>query len=173
MKKRNVIRSIAAGIFCVGVLLGGIGTGMVISDFSAFTYYQLKAPDEEFETEIFTYQIQPNESGEVWVRRLFGEGTCTLSEKNEIPEKTVQVKVVYNSQLCTPNISEEWNGDEESWLKLYLNYHGSTLGNYMKYKEQFLEGLKRRELWEYQEEYVRSVEVLINPADREQIRVDW
>ena len=50
VKKKN-IRMIMAGIFCAGVLMGGLGTGIAFAEISGFSYQSVETPQENFKTE--------------------------------------------------------------------------------------------------------------------------
>jgi len=60
VKKKN-IRMIMAGIFCAGVLMGGLGTGIAFAEISGFSYQSVETPQENFKTESVTY-IMPRET---------------------------------------------------------------------------------------------------------------
>ena len=54
MSKRTRLRVIMAGLFCIGVLTGGVGTGIAFADFSGFSYQAVTSPEDSFKTELFT-----------------------------------------------------------------------------------------------------------------------
>lgn len=165
MNRINQLRMIAAGVFCIGVLMGGVGTGIAFADFSGFSYQAVKAPQEEMETETFTYEIAPEDEERIWVRGHLYDQKCMIVEQEDVPENLVEVEVVYNPELCQPYMETQENA-EETYLALYLDFYGSDMGRMMKYKDQFLEGLKERELREFQVSYVERVEYHINPVNK-------
>ena len=65
-KGKNWLRGIMAGIFCAGVLTGGVGVGVAFADFSRFTYVPVRAEEEAFQTETFTYAIGPEDGERIW-----------------------------------------------------------------------------------------------------------
>ncbi len=172
MIKKNQLRGIAAGIFCLGVLLGGIGTGIALLEFSDFTYQSVPAPEEDYVKETFDYRIMPEEGEMIRLRNYFGGTICRMKEQEDIPVNSVEIAVVYNSKLC--EVATEKGKDNENgeiWINLYLSHVSSEMEMFMRHKDEFLNGLKNRELRDYQEEYVRSVEYRINPADSERFRI--
>lgn len=172
MNKKNRLRGIAAGIFCIGILLGGIGTGIALLEFSSFAYEAVPAPEEDFKKETFYYTIMPEEGERIRLRKYFGGAVSQLKEQEDIPVNSVEITVVYNSKLC--GIRSEKEKDEESgetWIAIYINHIRSDMELFMKHKDEFLNGLKNRELRDYQEEYVRSVEYRINPADSQRFQI--
>ena len=57
--------------------------------------------------------------------------------------------------------------DEENVrLRFYLDCE-SDFEAFMKVKDDFLEGLRRKEIRDYQMEYIKRVEVRVNPEDEE------
>lgn len=170
-KDRNKLRGIMAGLFCVGVLTGGIGTGVAFADFSGFTYALVQADEEAFQTETFTYAIEPEYEGEIWIRDHLGGERCYLKEDEEIRQGTVEIRVVYDAERCSPMMSPQIDQEDDRILDLYLQVYDSDLGNLMAVKDQFLEGLKNGQWREYQIEYVKSLECHVNPADVDRMRM--
>lgn len=170
-KDRNKLRGIMAGLFCVGVLTGGIGTGVAFADFSGFTYALVQADEEAFQTETFTYAIEPEYEGEIWVQDHLGGERCYLKEDEEIRQGTVEIRVVYDAERCSPMMSPQIDQEDDRILDLYLQVYDSDLGNLMAVKDQFLEGLKNGQWREYQIEYVKSLECHVNPADVDRMRM--
>lgn len=168
--KRKKIRIIMAGIFCVGVLMGGLGTGIAFAEFSRFTYHPVKTSSEAFHTEKFTYTM-PQEDGEkIWIRRYFGEAIVKLTEQEDIPRGQMDIYITYNTEACTVEYTDYFDADNEVHLQFYMD-SGNDFENFMKYKDDFLEGLRNRELRDYQIEHIQSMEIRVNPEDKE--RIGW
>ncbi len=169
MNRRNQLRGMAAGVFCIGVLLGGVGTGIAFADFSSFSYRAISVSEEELETETFTYEILPKDEGLVRVSRWLCDQPCVIKEQEEVPENLVEVKVVYNPKLCKPHMQARRNEGGETYLSLYMDFYESDIGRIMKYKDQFLEGIREGELREFRENYVEQVEYRVNPVNRDKV----
>lgn len=172
MKDRNKLRMVMAGIFCIGVLMGGIGTGIAFSVFSSFAYQPIYPPEEIFQTEKFTYSIKPEDSERIWIGRGYGELYYTIEENELLPEETIELSVTYNSEVCMPELITYTDDEKESWLRVRINYQGSNLSSFMKYKDIILEGIRNKELRDYQENYIKQVIIQVNPATRNRLYLD-
>lgn len=169
MENRKKLRMIMAGIFCIGVLMGGIGTGIAFSEFSSFAYQPIYASEEAFKTEEFTYFIKPEDSEKIWIDRYYGESRYKIEENESLSEETIKMSVAYNSDLCEPDFIAYTDDDEESRLRIHINYIGNDLSNFMKYKDIILEGIRNRELRDYQEDYIKEISIQVNPAIRSRL----
>ncbi len=170
-KDKNRLRGIMAGLFCVGVLTGGIGTGVAFADFSRFTYALVQADEGAFQTETFTYKIEQEDGERIWIRDYLGGERCYVKADGQISQGTVEIRVVYDAGRCSPVMTPRKDQEDERILDLYLEVYDSDLGNFMAVKDQFLEGLKDGQWREYQSEYVKSVECHVNPADVDKMRL--
>lgn len=169
--KTKKIRMIMAGIFCLGVLIGGLGTGIAFAEISDFAYCSVKTPQDAFRTKEFTCPIPTEEGEKLWVRRYFAGAMVKLTEKETTPEGKIEVAIAYNTENCSVDYTQYLDAEEEKHLQFYLDT-GSDFEHFMKYKDDFLEGLRKKELRDYQIEYVQSVEICVNPKDREKISWD-
>ncbi len=172
MNRRDQLRGIAAGVLCIGVLMGGVGTGIALADFSGFSYRVISVSEEKLKTEIFTYEILPEDEEEIWVNRRLGDQACVIREQEDVPENLVEVKVVYNSELCRPYMQPHKDDEADTHLFLYMDFYESDIERMMKYKDQFLEGLREQEFREFQERYVELVEYRVNPVNRDKVCIN-
>lgn len=168
MKKRK-IRIAMAGIFCAGVLMGGIGTGITFAEFSSFAYQPVTVPEEAFQTKVFTYQMEEDET--IWIRRYIGGKLCTIEKGEDVPEGIVEIHIVYNEQTCSLEMTDYLDNENMPHLYIYLD-SGGDVEHFMRYKDAFLEGLRQKVLRDYQMEYVRDVEIRVNPKDRERVKFE-
>lgn len=171
MSKRS-LRILMAGVFCIGVLIGGIGTGIAFVDFSGFSYRSVTSPEESFQTELFTFQFAPEENEQIWADRFLGGEPCVIREQEDIPKDTIEIAVVYNSELCAPVMIAENEEEDNMRIHLHLKRFDNGIEYFMKYKDQILEGLKNRELRDYQEEFVKCVEYRVNPENRGRLQMN-
>lgn len=170
MMKRKKIRVIMAGIFCIGVLMGGLGTGIAFAELSGFAYQPVTASPETFLTETFTYALSADEKEKIWIRRYLGDAIVKIREDGEFPEGQMEIGITYNTEACSIKFVDYRDAEDEIHLQFYLN-SGGDFERLMKFKDDFLEGLRKKELRDYQVECIKSVEILINPQDRE--RIHW
>ena len=168
VKKKN-IRMIMAGIFCAGVLMGGLGTGIAFAEISGFSYQSVETPQENFKTESVTY-IMPRETDKkIGIDRFYGGTFCKLECREDIPRGQAEICITYNENACTVALMDDVADDEENVrLRFYLDCE-SDFEAFMKVKDDFLEGLRRKEIRDYQMEYIKRVEVRVNPEDEERL----
>ena len=172
MNRKNRLRGIAAAVFCAGVFLGGIRSGIVFADVSGFSYQEIPPCQEAFATETFICSVYPEDGDKIWLTGDFAGSECVLKEQEDVPENTVEIEVEYNSQLCGIKIRKREYGEDETWIYLQVNPAGSDLGRVMRHKDEFVDGLKNHKFLEYKEEYIKRVEYRINPGDRDKFRLN-
>ena len=157
---------IMAGVFCAGVLMGGLGTGIAFAEISGFSYQPVETPQENFKTESVTY-IMPRETDKkIGIDRFYGGAFCKLECQEDIPRGQAEISITYNENACSIALIDDVNDEENVRLRFYLDC-GSDFEVFMKVKDDFLEGLRRKEIRDYQMEYIKRVEVRVNPEDEE------
>ena len=121
VKKKN-IRMIMAGIFCAGVLMGGLGTGIAFAEISGFSYQSVETPQENFKTESVTY-IMPRETDKkIGIDRFYGGTFCKLECREDIPRGQAEICITYNENACTVALMDDVVDDEENVrLRFYLD----------------------------------------------------
>lgn len=163
--KREKLRLLAGGMLCLGVLLGGMGAGVAFGEFSGFTYRKIAVKEGQLETENYTCSLDTAE-GPFRVLSYTDSAVRSLESDESVPVNTMEVSVVYNSQVCRPDI---WTEEGNLIIDIYGTGSESELERLMEWKDGILEGIKERELRDYQVEWVRSVTCRVNPADLEKI----
>lgn len=94
------VQKILLGIFLGGVLLGGIGTGVALVEYSSLTYGGEKCFGEEnMVTREMDYVFLPEEERvdidrEYWID--------SLEEDESVPEGTIRYEVTYNEKMVEP-----------------------------------------------------------------------
>lgn len=171
MLGKKKIRMIMAGIFCAGVLMGGLGTGIAFAEFSSFAYQPVATPQEAFQTETFIYRLPEEEDKKIRIERYFGGAACKMESREDVPKGQAEIAVTYNVQGCSVEFADYLDDEDNIRLRFYLDC-GGDFENFMKVKDYFLEGLRNREIRDYQIEYVKNVEVHVNPEDEERFYWD-
>ncbi len=181
MKK---IQKIMLGVFCGGVLLTGIGTGVAVVEFSSLAYGGERMIGEtRMETKTLEAEIDPDAG--VWHLSDSYPWSAEISMQTDesVPENTVRLVVTYNEARFTPEVqaavyTDEYvdeNGDtvEEKYpvLELYGIWKDQDeMKLFMEVKDQFLADLKEGKLPSFREpEYVERVEILVNPANEDDV----
>lgn len=164
MIKKKLIRMITAGVFCVGVLMGGVGSGIAFAEFSGFSYQSVETPQEAFKTEKFTYRMPEEIEKKIGIDRFYGGSFCKLESRENIPKGQAEIYITYNTQACSVEFRDVMDNEDNVQLRFYLDC-GGDFENFMKVKDDFLEGLRKKEVHDYQIDYVKSMEVRVNPED--------
>lgn len=163
MIKKKLIRMVAAGVFCVGVLMGGLGSGIAFAEFSGFSYQPVETPQEAFKTEKFIYHMPEEIDKKIGIERFYGGSFCKLESHENILKGQAEIYITYNTQICSVEF-RDYEDEDNVWLQFYLDC-GGDFENFMRVKDDFLEGLRKKELHDYQIDYVKSMEVRVNPED--------
>lgn len=179
---------ILLGILCGGVLLGGIGTGIAIGEFSALKYAGVKTLGEtRMETRELEEEIDPEQG--FWHINLACPGAfeSVLVKDESVPENTVRFRVTYNAARVSPKLQafvdtctyqeeeEAYTQKQDPILELYCAWEEQDETElFMEMKDDFLKNLKEGKIASYEEpSYVEDVEVRINPANEDDIQFFW
>lgn len=165
---------IALGVFCTGVLLGGIGTGVAIVEYASMEYtgeHILGAENMKQETRDMA--VEPEEGKQIQLRMSSYYYDGQIQYEPSVPENTVRFVVTYNPELVTmrPYYEAEylddgdWDREEAYQGTVGLNYFysGSEFDLFMKNKDKILNELKHGKFGSYQTRGIESVEVHANP----------
>ena len=187
------IQKICIGVFLGGVLLGGIGTGIALAEYSSISYGgEKKIGEEKLITENFDFEFDPEKGemmldGSYWSRKA----VHTIVEDPEVPEGVIRYQVTYNPDVSTPFLRMEELQEPESdgatepeaesdeageseqkpepakreqgILSLDAEYHGDGFAMWMEHKDELLAGLKRGEICSYRLLDMEDVQIHVNP----------
>lgn len=167
-------------MFCVGVLLCGIGMGIAFTEFSGLAYggtqilggTDMKTAnlDVEFEPEEEVWNIVGTK---LWHQRYYGYyggvSDTDVRTDNSVPLNTVRFSVTYNAKRVEPFTSLDldratigfgwyWNEDDELALM-------------MEAKDQVLQNLKEGRLVSFDVVEIEQVEVFVNPQNAEDVKI--
>ncbi len=183
---RNV-QKILIGVFVAGVVLGGIGTGIALEEFSGLRYGGRTVVGEEhlvtreldfhFPIEGKTLILGYNYNGSLKQEEL-------LVEDITVPVGTIRYEVTYNEQVVKPFLQfdeyEEEEVEEEIWeeeeteseknepvyagiLRLRASYIGDGFELFMENKDRILEELRQKKLSSYELAEITNLRIRVNP----------
>ena len=183
---RNV-QKILIGVFVAGVVLGGIGTGIALEEFSDLRYGGRTVVGEEhlvtreldfhFPIEGKTLILGYNYNGSLKQEEL-------LVEDITVPVGTIRYEVTYNEQVVKPFLTfdeyEEEEVEEEIWeaeeteseknepvyagiLRLRASYIGDGFELFMENKDRILEELRQKKLSSYELAEITNLRIRVNP----------
>lgn len=178
------VQKILIGTLLGGVLLGGIGTGVALVEYSSFAYAGEKTMGEEnLVTREIDFKFEPEKGKLVvvhgyWDRRNYPNA---LEEDGTIPEGVVRYVVTHNPQTTDVTLSfDTYNQEEEEeeeeeiqsdpanippqgYLSLQVRYVGNDFEMFMQSKDEILKELKQRRISRYNVAYVTDVRIKVNP----------
>lgn len=105
-RKGTVIKT-AVAVFCAGVLLGGIGTGVAIAEYTSLEYTGEHILDEEkMKTENLDVTVVPKEGKKIRIWRNYQVNRVSYGE--DVPMNTIRYTITYN-----PEMVNFWTNYEE------------------------------------------------------------
>ena len=183
---RNV-QKILIGVFVAGVVLGGIGTGIALEEFSDLRYGGRTVVGEEhlvtreldfhFPIEGKTLILGYNYNGRLKQEEL-------LVEDITVPVGTIRYEVTYNEQVVKPFLQfDEYEEEEvevetfeeeetmsekcepiyEGILRLRASYIGNGFELFMENKDRILEELRQKKLSSYELAEITNLRIRVNP----------
>lgn len=167
------IQKILSGIFLGGVLLGGIGTGVALVEYSSLVYAGERQLGEEYVvTRELDYVFSP-ETEEVTIVDSYWEENMDLIEMDEtVPEGTIRYVIDYNEKAVKPSLVY-WEADEEpdeepqsrknTQLQLRVRYISSDFAVLMTCKDEILTELKQKRIFDYDMVYIDDLKIKVNP----------
>ncbi len=101
-------QKILLGVFLTGILLGGVGTGVAIGEYSSMAYLGERIIGEDMTvTEQFDFSFDP-EQGDVRLIRLwygyYGQKRPELVEDVSVPENVIRYELSYNPDTVEPEL---------------------------------------------------------------------
>lgn len=170
------------GMFCAGVLLGGIGTGIAIAEYTSLEYTgEHILGQEDMKKEMLEISVIPEEGKKIRVEGYYGTFPVQFSE--EIPMNTIQYEMTYNPTLVNLHLEYEeenpevWSEEDEESpryqgsVQLEYYYTGNEFDLFMKNKDKILNELKQGKVGSYQTKSVDSVVIRMNPGMKEYVEL--
>lgn len=168
----NRLHKILLGVFCGGVLLCGIGTGIAVTEFSNLEYAGEKLVGEhEMKTETIDVELELGEKPMSILGVMpSGYGVTELIPDENVPENTVRFQISYNAKQVEPVLEQE-----KDQLSLYWHWLSQDeMGIMMEIKDEVIQDLKEGRVASYRTKDVEELKILINPADEEKIEAqNW
>lgn len=168
-------RYIMLGIFCAGLLLIGIGVGVLGLEFSQFTYGGTKYPEGETDHLVETVSIGETDMPILLESYLLDpngnlEAMAKIQVSEEMKPGTVKVEASYQKVPGVEVYLSSHMEDACGYITL-RQYQYSPVATMLSYKDWMLKDLKDRIWCEYIPLRMDGVEITVNPADRERIRL--
>ena len=176
------IQKLLIGVFLGGVLLGGIGTGVALVEYSSLTYGgEKQIGAKNLVTKDFDFSFEP-EKGKLAVNCGWWDyesRRTPVETDGSIPPGTVRYEVTYNEKLAQPYLiydeipmPEENSGPQPSdeaadrvqgRLDVGMRRTASDFALWMECKDEVLSELKQRRISSYDVAYITDVKVRVHP----------
>ena len=188
---RNV-QKVLIGIFLSGVLLSGIGTGIVVQEFSSLGYGGRKLiGTEDLVTKEMDFTLPMDGKTVILGYHGYGrdwEGSLVESREEQNQESQPWEGQSHEEQNQPEQIREEQNQEgqpqegetaEDSQNKepvyggeLYLEtrYKGNDFELFMENKDRILEELKQKKLSSYDIAYITEITIKVNPETKAYVK---
>lgn len=166
-------QKILIGIFCLGIVLAGAGTGIALLEFSSFTYTGVKEAGEmDRKLLSLDYDFKATQEEPITVLGRY-MNSAAVTESEEVPENTVRFLVTYNANTVEPYLNVyEREGFPGEYVNVSWHYINDEFKSFMICKDDLLEGIRKREIASYHTTGIEEVRIMVNPASRDLIRID-
>lgn len=155
-------------LFCLGVLLCGVGAGVAFTEFGELTYGgEQILGDPDIRTENIDVEFEAGEEAcEVWGVDIRNHA---VQVDNSVPKDTVRFCVTYNAERVEP--FAYWSEEEGVIFSWYWKDYGDEMALMMEAKDAVLRNLKEGRLVSFDTPDMENVTVLVNAENEEGVRV--
>ena len=174
---RNLHKALIA-VFCSGVFITGIGTGISFSEFSSFAYSgRTMIGDVKMTTENLDYSFQLQEEqklriyGNYYFHRHSADSTEILPDET-VPENTIRFQITYNEQAVSPYLRDSEQESEDPFVGIEFAYLQNDMELFLAGKEQLLDDIKNRRIGSYETVSVERIRIFVNPASADLVIMD-
>ncbi len=164
-------------VFCIGVLLFGIGVGVAFTEFGGLTYGGTEILGEtDMKTENLDVAFEPeDEVWNIWGTRSWhrgyygGTNDMDIRTDSSVPPDTVRFCVTYNASRVEPFASLDMDSAtiDFGW---YWN-ETDELALMMEAKDKALQSMKEGRLVSFDTVEVEQVDIYVNPQNAEDVRI--
>lgn len=159
-------------VFCLGVLLCGIGAGIAFTEFSSLAYGGMQIlGDPTMVTENFDVEFEPEE--DAWsiigTTGFYRCGNMNIQPDSSVPVNTVRFCVTYNTKRVAPftNLNMDDKRIEFSWYWKNADEMALT----MEAKDIVLQNLKKGKIVSFETVELEEVAVLVNPKSAHDVKI--
>jgi hypothetical protein len=176
-RMRNIHKALIA-VFCSGIFITGIGTGIALSEFSSFAYSgKTTIGDVKMVTENldYSFQLQEDQKLRIYGNYFFyshsGNPTKIIPDET-VPENTVRFQITYNEQAVSPYLRDSEQESEDPFVGIEFAYLQNDMELFLAGKEQLLDDIKNRRIGSYETVSVDRIRIFVNPASADLVIMD-
>lgn len=176
---RNKLKMILLGVFCVGVLITGIGVGVAVVEYTQLEYTGIHVIGGENTTEAkYEFEVELAEGENLRIRNQRGMVEVVYDEA--VPENQVQCSILYNPDIVQvqagiddgAGISDK-ERIENTWLYFSERYIADDFDLLMKNKDMIIADLKEGKFGYYTtNDPVKSITVKVNPKMKDVVYLE-
>ncbi|MCM1253520.1 MAG: hypothetical protein NC321_11915 [Clostridium sp.] len=164
----NKLQKILLIVFCLGVLLCGIGSGVAFTEFGALSYGGRQILGEpDMRTESFDVEFKEGKKLQ-GISGMRGRQTGFQTD-DSVPENTVRFSVTYNAE----NVTMPYAYWDEETDRIFLSCEWSGTHDDLEYmmeaKDVLLQNLKEGKLVSFDVAGIEEVTISVNPETLENI----
>lgn len=167
-------QKIMIGVFCIGVLLCGLGAGVAFTEFSGLSYggeQIIGSPD--MRTDVFDVAFEGREEATVVVGTYPRNG-WELTADESVPENTVRFCSTYNAKRIKPQAY--WTYWTETGEHIVFDYYWNGGNNdeiayIMECKDVVLQNLREGKLVSCDVLDMESLTISVNPKTFDKVKV--
>ena len=174
---RNIHKALIA-VFCSGIFITGIGTGIALSEFSSFAYSgKTTIGDVKMVTENldYSFQLQEDQKLRIYGNYFFyshsGNPTKIIPDET-VPENTVRFQITYNVKAVAPYLRYSDKESDDPYVGIEFDYLLDDMELFMAGKDQLLEDIKNRQIGSYDTVSVERIRIFVNPASIDLVTMD-
>ena len=155
-------------VFCLGVLLCGVGAAVTLTEFSGLTYGGKQVlGDPDIRTENIDVEFEAGEDAwEVWG---WGIGDWGMRVDNSVPKDTVRFCVTYNANRIEP--FAYWSEEDGLVFSWCWRERGDKMALMMEAKDVVMQNLKEGRLVSFEVPDMEEVTVLVNSENADDVRI--
>lgn len=160
-------------VFCVGILLCGIGAGITFTEFSSLTYGGMQIlGDPEMVTKDFDVEFETEEDpwDIIGISGIYRYGNKDIQADSSVPANTVRFRVTYNTKRAEPFASLDLDDQRIYFGWSWVNANDG-MALFMEAKDVVLQNLREGKLVSVDAMELEKVDVFVNPKSADDVRM--
>lgn len=158
-------------VFCCGVLICGLGTGVMFTEFGGLTYGGTQAiGPTDMETKTIDMEFASGEEVQE-IEGWYLRNADDIRTDSSVPKNTVRFQVVYDAGRVSPYAFTDEN-DNNIHFSWYWIGNDDDLAIMMEAKDVILQNLKEgRLIYVVRPDVIEELTVIVNPADKDRLKL--
>lgn len=157
-------------VFCCGVLICGLGTGIMLTGVAGLSYGGQLIGPTDMKTEILEMEIESGEEVQKIESWYLGNIDGIRTDRS-VPKNTVRFEVTYDASRISPYVFTDETNDRIhfSW---YWVSNDDDLASFMEAKDVVLQNLKEGRLVSVERpDVIEKLTITVNPTDKDRVKL--